>query len=81
MELNTKESGEMINNMEMVEKHGLMVLATKEITIKEKRMDLVNLSGQMVQNILESFLIMKLMEKGPIHGLTIEHLKVIGLII
>ena len=48
MEPNMKDIGRKINNMGKEKKHGLTVLATKVTTLRERKMVLVNLNGQMV---------------------------------
>lgn len=51
MEHNIMVSGEMINNMAMVLKHGLMELNMKEIMKMERNMELEHLNGQMDHSI------------------------------
>jgi hypothetical protein len=81
MELNMRVIGSKINNMVTEKKFGLMEPATKVITKKEKSMELVTLSGQINQLILESFTITTSLEKVFILGLMEESMMVTGLII
>lgn len=62
MELNTKENGKMIYNMEKELKHGLMEVNMKATMPMEESTELELTSGMMVHSILEIGLRIKLVE-------------------
>jgi hypothetical protein len=55
MELNTKETGMRISNMDMERKVGLIVLCMKVITRMERKMVKANLFGVMELRMMENF--------------------------
>lgn len=55
-----------------------MVVSTKEIIMKVKRMDKVNIHGKMVVIIKVDGEIIKLMVLGLMYGLMEDNIKVIG---
>jgi hypothetical protein len=71
-EQNTKDTGKKINSMEKEKKPGPTVPATKEIMLREKKMVLVNLDGQMVAHMKVNLLIIIFMVEEPMFGLIIE---------
>ena len=64
MVLNISDNEKKINNMEKELKHDLMVLISKDIMLKEKRMDMENYSLQIVQFIEDLLRTIDINEKG-----------------
>ena len=78
---NTKEIGLKINKMALEQKHGKMVLVTKDSLNKGKKMDQEYLNGLTDAYIMDNFLIIICMAKVNINFLMEDIMMVNGMII
>jgi len=70
MELNTSETGKKTSRMDMVLRHGQMVLSIQELTLMERNTVKVNLFGLMAQDMRENLMTTTFMELESMNGLT-----------
>ena len=73
--------GQMINNMDLVQKYGQMVLGMRDNIYMEKNMEKENLIGLITHRMLENSQRIIYMERDFINGLMVESIKVNGKII